>query len=265
MRWLRSRTGRVLAFFLALVVALVAVYAVGAIKDNGTPSSGSSASSSDIAATSTAKGIEEENGPASFIGRASNAVVFIQWTRSGGSVTGSLKEAISKAGTLRLESADRSFTGVIAGKGITLNLGGALGEDTTYVGEVKEDGFTLTLPGQGSSLITVSFEPGAVSGYDEATKQLLLAKYPSPCSLYVVGHEVRVSFAGPNSAEDCASFVQHSASDAEWTAAPQSGAESGAVVCEVENQDSEKAVITDSGGQAYGKEACDQLSGEGWG
>ena len=35
------------------------------------------------------------------------------------------------------------------------------------------------------------------------------------------------------------------------------------VVCELENTDSEKAVITDNGGQAYGKEACYQLSGEG--
>lgn len=265
MRWLRSRTGRVLAFVLALVVALVAVYAVGAIKDNGSSPSGSSTSSSGITVTSTAKGTEEANGPASFIGRAANAVMFIQWTRSGGSVTGSLREAISKRGSLSLESADRAFTGVIAGKGLTLNLSGALGESSAYVGAVREDGFTLTVPGQESSLITISFEPGGVSGYDEATKQLQLAKYPSPCSLYVAGHEVRVSFTGPDSAEDCASFVQHDRSTTEWTTAPQSGAESGAVVCEVENQDSEKAVITDGGGQAYGKEACNQLSGEGWG
>jgi hypothetical protein len=264
MRWLRSYRGRVLAFLLALIVALVVVYAVGAIKNNGTSSSGS-ASSSGIASTSTAKGTEEEDGPASFIGRASNAVMFIQWTRSGGSVTGSLREAISKRESLSLESADRAFTGVITGKGITLNLSGALGESTAFVGEVKEDGFTLTVPGQGSNLITINFEPGEVSGYDEATKQLLLAKYPSPCSLYVVSHEVRISFSGPNSAEDCASFVQRARSNTEWTTAPQSGAESGSVVCELENRDSEKVIITDNGGQAYGKEACNQLSGEGWG
>jgi hypothetical protein len=259
MRWLRPRKGRIFAFLLALVVALVAVYAVGAIEDKGASSSSSSTP------TSTAKGAEEANGPASFIGHASNAVMFIQWTRSGGSVTGSLREAISKAGALRLESADRAFTGTVAGKGITLNLSGALGESTAYVGEVKENGFTLTVPGQGSSLITINFEPGEVSGYDAATKQLLLAKYPSPCSLYVAGHEVRVSFTGPNSAEACASFVQHATRNAEWTTAPQAGAEAGSVVCELQNRDNEKVAITDNGGQAYGKEACNQLSGEGWG
>ncbi len=259
MRWLRSRKGRILAFLLALVAALVAVYAVGAVRNDSTSSPDSSTP------TSTAKGAEEADGPASFIGHASNAVMFIQWTRSGGSVTGSLREAISKAGALRLESADRAFTGTIAGKGITLNLGSALGESTAYVGEVKESGFTLTVPGRGSNLITINFEPGEVSGYDEATKQLLLAKYPSPCSLYVTGHEVRVSFAGPNSAEACASFVQHATGSTEWTTSPQSGTESSSVVCELENRDSEKAVITDNGGQSYGKEACTQLSGEGWG
>ncbi len=192
-------------------------------------------------------------------------MTFIQWTRSGNSVTGSLREAIAKTGSLGLESADRAFTGVIAGKGITLNLDSPLGESTAYVGEIKESGFTLTVPGQGSNLITISFEPGEVSGYDKATKQLVLAKYPSPCSLYVVEHEVRVSFTGPNTAEDCASFVQHDTRNTEWTTAPQSRAESGSVVCELENPANEKAVITDNGGQSYGKEACNQLSGEGWG
>jgi hypothetical protein len=259
MRWLRSRKGRSFTFLLAVVVALVAVYAVGAIKSSSTSSPGSSTP------TSTAKGAEEANGPASFIGHASNAVMFIQWTRSGSSVAGALREAIAKSSALRLESADRAFTGTVAGKGITLNLSSALGESSAYVGEVKERGFTLTVPGQGSSLITINFEPGEVSGYDAATKELLLAKYPSPCSLYVAGHEVRVSFTGPNSASACASFVQHAAGSTEWTTAPQASAESGSVVCEVQNRDNEKAAIMDNGGQAYGKEACNQLSGEGWG
>ena len=253
------RKGRIFAFGPAVVVALVAVYAVGVIKNNDIPSSGSSTP------TSTTKGVEETNGPASFIGNASNAVMFIQWTRLGRNVTGSLREAIAKTESLRLESADRAFTGVIAGKGITLNLNGALGESTAYVGEVKEDGFTLTVPAQRRNLITINFEPGEVSGYDAATKQLLLAKYPSPCSLYVVGHEVRVSFTGSNSSEVCASFVQHAAGNTEWTTTPQAGAESGSVVCELVDSDNNKVAITDNGGQAYGKETCNQLSGEGWG
>jgi hypothetical protein len=82
--------------------------------------------------------------------------------------------------------------------------------------------------------------------------------------LYVAGHEVRVAFTGPNSAANCASFVQK-AGNTEWTTAPQTAAESASVVCEVTNQDNEKSTVTDGGGQSYGKEACTQLSGEGWG
>src|SRR5271166_3306548 len=100
MRWFRSGKGRFFAFLIILMIAIVAVYAVGAIKNNGSSSPGSSTP------TSTAKGAEETNGPASFIGHASNAVMFIQWTRSGQSVTGSLQEAIKKAGSLGLESSN---------------------------------------------------------------------------------------------------------------------------------------------------------------
>jgi hypothetical protein len=254
-----SRKGRIFSFLITLAIALVVVYAVGALKTNSV-----SSSSSNSPPTQTAKGAEETNGPASFIGHASNAVMFIQWTRSGQNVTGSLREAIKKTGSLGLESTDKSFTGVIDGKGLTLTLQAALGESSSLVGEVKEPGFTLTLPGRGSSLITVSFEPGEVSGYNEATKQLVIAQYPSPCSLYVAGHEVRVSFTGSNAAEQCANFVQK-AGNTEWTIASQAAAESASVVCEVTNQHNEKATVTDGGGQSYGKEACTQLSGEGWG
>jgi hypothetical protein len=258
MRRLGSWTGRLLAFVVVLVLALIAVYAAGAIKNNGTGSSSPSVSAP------VAKGAEETNGPASFIGHASNAVVFVQWTRAGSNVTGSFREAILKTGALSLEDADHAFTGVIDGKGLTLNLHGALGENTAYVGEVKESGFALTVPGQGSNLITIDFEPGEVSGYDEATKQLLLSRYPSPCTLYVRGNDVRVAFTGSNTPEDCAGFVEK-AQNTEWTTTPQPEAESGTVVCELENRANEKAVITDTGGQAIGQQACTQLSGEGWG
>jgi hypothetical protein len=241
-----------------LLVLLVAVAVDGLVSSRGSSSGGATDG------TGSAQGTETTNGPASFIGHASNAVMFVQWTRSGNAVTGSLREAIAKAGSLGLESADRAFTGVIAGNGVTLNIHGALGESTAYVGEIHGNDFTLTVPGRGSNLITISFAPGEVARYDEATKQLLVSRFPSPCSLYVTGHEVRVSFTGPNSAEDCAAFIQKTA-NTEWTTAPQEGAANGAVVCELVNRANENAVITDNGGQAYGKEACTQLSGEGWG
>ena len=266
MNWFGSRKRKLIA---ALVVLLAALVAAG-VATNGTtsspssPASGAGSNSGNGSGSGSAQGTEDLNGPASFIGHASNAVMFIQWTRAGQTVTGNLREAITKTGSLGLESVDKAFTGVIAGNGITLNIRGALGESTAYVGEIKGNDFTLTVPGQGSSLITIGFAPGEATGYDEATKQLTLSRYPSPCSLYVAGNEVRVSFTGTNAAEDCATFVQ-GASNTEWTTAPQESAANGSVVCELENRANEKAVITDGGGQATGQQACTQLSGEGWG
>jgi hypothetical protein len=65
---------------------------------------------------------------------------------------------------------------------------------------------SLTVPGQGTPLIKINFEPGEAAAYDAATKELLLSEDGSPCSLYVAGREVRVSFSGTNAAEGCAAL-----------------------------------------------------------
>jgi hypothetical protein len=247
------------AFVVALVLALAIIYAVGALRDDNSPSSDAGS-----VASPSPSGAEVTDGSASFVGHASNAVMFIQWTRDGGSVTGSLQEAITKRPSgSGLSSEDRPFTGSIHGDGLTLDVQGA--EASAYVGEVKGSGFTLTLPGQGSTLTTISFSPGEVSAYNSGTRELLVSEYSSPCDLYVVGHDVRMEVTGANAAEACADFVQKAGARAEWTTAPQPGTEEGGVVCEVEDRANEKAAVTDSGGQEYGHEACEQLSGEGWG
>lgn len=242
---------------MALILALVIVYAIGAIKNNSPSSSVGSASSSP-------SGAEVTNGSAAFIGRASNAILFVQWTRNGASVTGSLQEAITKRPSgSGLSSENKPFSGSIHGNGLTLNVQGS--EASAYTGEVKGSGFTLTLPGRGSTLTTISFTPGEVSTYNSDTHELLVSEYSSPCNLYVVGHNVRMEVTGPNAAEDCASFVQMADSRAEWTTAPQTDTQENGVVCEVQNRSNETAVVTDTGGQEYGREACEQLSGDGWG
>jgi hypothetical protein len=244
-RWLGSWKRRLLA---GLSLLLAAVVAVGVVASKGGPG---------------AQGTEDVNGPGSFVGHASNAVMFVQWTRAGETVTGSLREAIQKkpAGS-GLNATDHAFTGVIHGNGITLNLSGA--EPTTYVGEVNRNNFNLTLPGQGSSLITVPFAPGEVATYNESTRELLLSEYQSPCSLYVVGHEARVSFTGANAAEACAGLVAKQPS-VEWTTEPQANTEGQPVACELVNRANEQVKVTDEGSQYYGGLACKQLAGEGWG
>ena len=74
----------------------------------------------------------------SYIGHASNAAVFIQWTRSGDSLSGSLQEAITK------ES----------------------------VGRLSGTGFTMTWPDTQHGLISIMFAPSEVAGYDAAVRAL---------------------------------------------------------------------------------------------
>lgn len=249
MGWFRFWQRKLLV---VLILALAVVLTLGIVVGKGGASSGGSA-----------QGTENTNGPASFIGDASNAVMFVQWTRSGQNVTGSLREAITKTPEgSGLKSDDRAFTGVIHGNGITLNLQGL--ESTAYVGEVKSDGFNLTLPGKGDALTTIEFTPGEVATYNEATKELLLSEYASPCTLYVVSHDARVNFTGTNAAEECAGLVAKQL-NVEWTTEAQPSTEGQPVACELVNGTNEQVKITDEGEQYYGGLACKQLSGEGWG
>ena len=147
MRSLGSPKGRIFAILLTLGLAVVVILGAGLLEGQSIFSSGGSGScgpSNSASASSSSSSLEallpkarkKTNGPASFIGHASNAVNVIEWTRSGQNVSGSLREVLLKApaGPGFSTPDDHAFTGVIDGKGITLNIQG--GESTAYVGEV---------------------------------------------------------------------------------------------------------------------------------
>ena len=201
------------------------------------------------------------NGPGAFLGRASNAVVFIQWTRTGNSLSGSLDEAITKlpAGS-GVSSNDESFSGVIEGTGLSLQAQNGKG----LVGQFnQENKFTLSLPGNEGGLISVNFSPANVRQYNHAVENLDLSEYSSPCDLYVQGHNAMLEISGTEAQVHCADFM-HRISREGWTTELQEAGESGGVVCELTNGESERAVVTDTGGREYGGEACRALSEEGW-
>lgn len=203
-----------------------------------------------------------ENGSGSYIGHASNAVVLIQWTRAGSSVSGSLREAIVKRGGRGVSSDAKSFAGTISGRGLSLQLQGS--ERETLVGQFGAGShFSLSLPGTGAGLTTIDFGPGEVGEYNQSVESLGLAEYPSPCALYVQGHEAKVEFSGPQAPAQCEHLVQRLPS-AEWTTEEPSSTYERGSVCELTNGSNERAVVTDNGGQAYGHEACNVLSAEGW-
>jgi hypothetical protein len=119
------------------------------------------------------EGSATASGAASFVGRASNAVVYIQWTRTGNTLSGSLQEAHLKERTgSGVESASGAFTGTVSAGGLTLTLNEALGSTKALAGRLTSGGFRLTFPALGHRLTVIRFAPGQVSDYNAAVRQL---------------------------------------------------------------------------------------------
>ena len=106
----------------------------------------------------------------SWVGRASNAVVIIQWTRSGNNLSGSLQEAIIAKG--EGSETSRGFAGTLSGRGLKLNLNEGLGSTKSLVGHLTAGGFTLTVPGAGNRLTLIRFAPGEGADFAAAVRKL---------------------------------------------------------------------------------------------
>ncbi|MGA2469282.1 MAG: hypothetical protein ABSG64_01160 [Solirubrobacteraceae bacterium] len=115
------------------------------------------------------------NGPASFVGRASNAAFFIQWTRNGSQLSGSMEEAIlqnDQSGSSTpnsVSSTNYSLTGTISGSGVTLSLDQGGGNLT---GTLNGNQLALSFPGQNSGVITVDLTGGIASGFNRDVADL---------------------------------------------------------------------------------------------
>lgn len=103
----------------------------------------------------------------SYIGRASNIVLFVQWTRAGGSVSGSIRAARAEPYGRVVVSNGKPLTGTLAGKGLSVHLG-----DEVVVGELDGRGFWLSLPGKGGSTTSASFVPGTRAEFQQRVRSL---------------------------------------------------------------------------------------------
>jgi hypothetical protein len=196
-------------------------------------------------------------------------VFFIQWDRSSASINGSFQYAVtaSPAGD-GTSIEDESFTGTISGNGLTMNVTPSGGSPATYVGTVNDSGFTLSYPGAQEAVITLNFSEGGADVYNYAVAVLADGEYSTPCSIYVQGHDARLTISGPDAASECATFVQQYTTqdgDAPWTTEAQASPGDLTDVCSLTDASGlDTVVVEDDGGQLYGGQACDVLDGEGW-
>lgn len=97
------------------------------------------------------------------------AAVFIGWTVSGTTVTGTYSSAILSNGTIKTEN--DGYTGVIDGGAVTLTFTAAFG-GTTISGQVGDNALTLSFPRSDGTLAPVTFAPGAATDYNTAVTAL---------------------------------------------------------------------------------------------
>jgi len=201
------------------------------------------------------------DGSGTYVGHTANAVLFLQWTRSGGRVAGTLRETAQEpAGRGLRTGAHLDFTGLITGTSVTLLLPGG----ATLVGTLAREGFTLTVPAEAAEAVTVAFVAGTAAQYEAARRSLAVAEYTSPCSLWVERRAARIEFSGARAAQRCARLVERLPNEG-WQTTPQHPAAKLAVVCDLtEAATGERALVSDARTEAYGASACRALSGEGW-
>lgn len=106
----------------------------------------------------------------SFVGKASNAAVFVTWTQNAGQLSGELEQGIlqtdSGSGQESVNNQSISFTGTISGSSVTLSLNQGLGSTSNLTGTLNGGNLTLNYPGENGSVITLQMQPGTASTYN---------------------------------------------------------------------------------------------------
>jgi len=127
------------------------------------PSSGIGVSPTAPSTTSvTSREQSPEQTQRGYLSGASNGVLFIQWTRTGGTVTGTFSEAyIDPSSPTQVQTESDSFTGIISGSSVTLNLG-----DVHWTGTLNGSTLILNHSASDGSIMTSTFQPATVAEYD---------------------------------------------------------------------------------------------------
>jgi len=112
--------------------------------------------------------------PGGYLAKASDGAIFIQWTRTDDSVSGSITIAHREASDDGYEAVQKenvAFNGTINGSSVTLSIAPGLGA-TNWNGTLDGHDLTLTVAADDGSLTTLHFKPADVSAYNQAVGDL---------------------------------------------------------------------------------------------
>jgi hypothetical protein len=97
--------------------------------------------------------------------------VFLQWTRSGGQLTGSATVARLAKDDTSVEEASAGFEGVIANGSVSLHFSSWLG-GSTWNGKLDGDKLTLSYPDSDGRLQVADFRPSDLAAYRDRVSHL---------------------------------------------------------------------------------------------
>jgi hypothetical protein len=102
---------------------------------------------------------------------ASNAALFVQWTRSGNQLTGDLQQAridsgSDSSGTESVANQSVSFTGTVNGSSVTLALSQGLGATQNLTGTLAGSTLDLNYPAQDGGITTIQMASGTAADFN---------------------------------------------------------------------------------------------------
>jgi hypothetical protein len=114
------------------------------------------------------------DGPAGYVGQASNAVVYVSWTRSNDSLSGQLTQsrAADDVQEGKVDTERVSFDGTVDGSAVSLRLNQGLGTTSTLTGKLDGDTLALDYPGADGAIITVTLHKGDSTAFNAALTTL---------------------------------------------------------------------------------------------
>jgi predicted small lipoprotein YifL len=114
-----------------------------------------------------------DDGPASFVGKASNSVVYVSWTRSGDSLSGQLTQARRPDQTDgTVDTSRASFDGTVDGSAVSLQINQGFGSVSTLTGKLDGDDLALDFPGADGGIVTIRLRDGDSGDFNAALADL---------------------------------------------------------------------------------------------
>lgn len=146
------------------------------------------------------------NGQRGWVASDPSTAIFLQWTRTGDTVSGSLTFSyLTRNDAQQVSTENQAFSGVLNGDSVTLSLPQGLGSSTNLAVQIRGAQLVVSWPQQDGTLLPLALNPGAATAYNQAVADLQNTA------------DARAATARSQAAQASASAVQsaeHAAADA---------------------------------------------------